>query len=161
VDTLSEKEHNPHGPFAALRRAVPTWEVIRFLIVGGFNTLFSMLLYFGFGILLTRVMPGFSQVWIADLALVCSTPIAITISFLGFKHFVFRTKGHYLREWIRTFAVYSVTIPVSLVLVALFTELFLLTSVPHKDAKFLAGIANSAIIAVYSYFGHKKFSFKR
>jgi putative flippase GtrA len=151
VDTLSEKEHNPHGPFAALRRAVPTWEVIRFLIVGGFNTLFSMLLYFGFGILLTRVMPGFSQVWIADLALVCSTPIAITISFLGFKHFVFRTKGHYL----------SVTIPVSLVLVALFTELFLLTSVPHKDAKFLAGIANSAIIAVYSYFGHKKFSFKR
>lgn len=162
--TTSEPEAStaqPHGPFAALRRRLPTGEVIRFLMVGGCNTLFSYLLYAGFGALFTHMFPRLSQVWVADAALVCSTPISITFSFLGFKHFVFKTRGNYLKEWLRCFAVYSGAVPASLIIIAVATKLFLLTSIEPKYAKYLAGIVNSAIIASYSYFAHKKFSFKR
>jgi putative flippase GtrA len=158
---IDTPEANPHGLFAAIRRMLPKGEVIRFLIVGGCNTLFSYALYAGFGMLYTHLFPNLSQVWVADAALVCSTPISITFSFLGFKHFVFKTKGNYLKEWLRCFAVYSVTVPASLVIVAVATKLFLLTPIPPAYAKYLAGIVNSAIIASYSYFAHKKFSFKR
>ena len=33
--------------------------------------------------------------------------IAITVAFLGYKWFVFRTRGNYLVEWIRCFGVYG------------------------------------------------------
>jgi putative flippase GtrA len=154
-------EVEPRGPFTALRRMLPKGEVIRFLMVGGCNTLFSYLLYAGFGALFTHLLPRLSQVWIADVALVCSTPVAITFSFLGLKHFVFRTRGNYLKEWLKCFAVYSVTVPASLVIIGVATKLFLLTPIEPKFAKYLAGIVNSGTIASYSYFAHKKFSFKR
>jgi putative flippase GtrA len=154
-------EPNPHGPFAAMRRMLPKAEVIRFLMVGACNTLFSYLLYAGFGALFTHLFPRLNQVWVADAAMICSTPLSITFSFLGFKHFVFKTRGNYVKEWLRCFAVYSATIPASLIIIALATKMFLLTPIPPTLAKYPAGIVNSVIIASYSYFAHKKFSFKR
>jgi putative flippase GtrA len=41
------------------------------------------------------------------LASLLSNLIAITVAFLGHKGFVFKTKGNYLKEWIRCVAVYS------------------------------------------------------
>jgi putative flippase GtrA len=154
-------ERDPHGPFAALRRMLPKGEVIRFLIVGCCNTLFSILLQAGFGALFTRLYPHASQSWIAIAAVVCAVPFGVTFSFLGFKHFVFRTKGNYLAEWIRCFAVYSPTIPAAILIVGVATKLFELTPLPRPWAKDAAFVVNSGIIAVYSYLGHKKFSFRR
>jgi putative flippase GtrA len=161
VDPMDKPEADPHGPFATMRRMLPKGEVIRFLMVGGCNTMLSYMLYAGFGALFTKLFPHLSQVWVADAAMIVSTPISITISFLGFKHFVFRTKGNYLKEWLRCFAVYSATVPASLVIIGIATKMFLLTPIPPHFAKYLAGIVNSGIIASYSYFAHKKFSFKR
>jgi putative flippase GtrA len=164
LDTLTptaQPTPAPHGPFAAMRRMLPKGEVIRFLMVGGCNTVFSYALYMGFGALFTHLFPRLSQVWIADAAMICSLPIGITLSVLGFKHFVFKTKGNYRKEWLRAFAVYSATIPASLVILAVATKLFLLTPMPPTYAKYAAGIVNNGILAIYSYFAHKKFSFKR
>ena len=151
----------PHGPFAALRRVLPTGEVIRFLLVGGFNTFFSLALYsacvHGFSLLL----PTHGKPLIADIASIVSKPVAITVAFLGYKHFVFRTKGNYIKEWLRCFAVYGVSTPVELVILPVATKLFLLPSITHVYAPYLAGIVNAVVIATYSYFAHKKFSFKR
>src|ERR1019366_10351747 len=47
-----------HGPFAALRRALPSGDVIRFLMVGVFNTAFSLALYSAFVILFSRLLPS-------------------------------------------------------------------------------------------------------
>jgi len=154
-------EADPHGPFAALRRIMPKGEVVRFLIVGACNTLFSILLQAAFGALFTRLYPHAIQSWIAIAAVLCATPFGVTFSFLGFKHFVFRTKGNYLKEWIRCFAVYGPTIPAAIFIVGIATRLFEMTPLPHPFAKDAAFVTNSAIIAVYSYLGHKKFSFKR
>ena len=144
-----------------MRRFLPGGEAIRFLIVGVGNTVISLLLLWTFEAFFTRLFPRLNPVWIADLSQICSTPIAITFSFLGFKHFVFKTKGNYIKEWLRCFAVYSVTIPAALIIIALATKLFLLTPLPPQYVKYPAGIMNAGILAIYSYFGHKKFSFKR
>ncbi len=151
----------PHGPFAAMRRMLPAGEVIRFLLVGGFNTAFSLALYSGFVVLLGHLLPRTGKPLIADFAFTLSTPIAITVAFLCYKHFVFRTKGNYLKEWLRCFAVYSVSFPMGLVIVPTATNLFQRAPLTHPYAPFLAGLVNSVCIACYSYFAHKKFSFKR
>ena len=154
-------EVNPHGPFAALRRMLPKGEVIRFLMVGGCNTAFSIVLQAVFGALFTWLYPHASQSWIAIAAVLVATPFGVTFSFLGFKHFVFRTKGNYFKEWVRCFAVYGPTIPAAILIVGVATKLYEATSLPHQSAKDAAFVTNSAIIAVYSYLGHKKFSFRR
>src|ERR1700733_10232634 len=66
-----------HGPFAALRRVLPSGEVIRFLMVGGFNTVFSLGLYSGFVLLFGHLMPHSDKPFIALLAYAASTPINI------------------------------------------------------------------------------------
>src|SRR5580692_2679938 len=83
-----------HGPFAAIRRALPGAEVIRFLMVGAFNTASSLALYSGLVILFGQLLPHHGKPLIADIAFVVSTPIGITVAFLCYKHFVFRTKGN-------------------------------------------------------------------
>jgi putative flippase GtrA len=150
-----------HGPFAAMRRVLPSGEVIRFLMVGGFNTAFSLALYSGFVLLFGHLLPRSGKPLIADIAFVLSTPVGITVAFLCYKHFVFRTHGNYLKEWLRCFAVYSVSFPMGLVILPTATHFFQDLTLTHPYAPFLAGIVNSILIACYSYFAHKKFSFKR
>ena len=157
----TQPEVNAQGPFAALRRVMPHGEVIRFLIVGGCNTALSIVLQAFFGMILAHIYPHAVQSWIAIAAVVAATPFGVTISFLGFKHFVFRTKGNYLKEWIRCFAVYGPTIPAAILIVGVATRLYEMTALPHHLAKDAAFVTNSALISVYSYLGHKKFSFKR
>ena len=140
---------------------LPKGEVIRFLIVGCCNTAFSILLQAAFGALFARLYPHAVQSWIAIAAVICAVPFGVTFSFFGFKHFVFRTKGNYLKEWIRCFAVYSPTIPAAVLIVGVATKLFELTPLPKPLCKDAAFVVNSALIAVYSYLGHKRFSFKR
>jgi putative flippase GtrA len=173
VDTLSQTtspttdppvpdapESNPHGLFVALRRVFPTGEVIRFLLVGGFNTGFSLVLYNVFVHIARHFLRN--EILVADAAQILSMPIAITVAFLGYKWFVFRTKDNYLVEWLRCFAVYGVGFPLSiLVVLPAATELFLSFHITRPYAANLAGIVNSLVIACYSYFAHKKFSFKR
>ena len=163
--SLLEDETPPdpsaHGPFAALRRVLPSGEVIRFLLVGGSNTLISLGLYSGFVILFGFLLPHHGKPLIADIAQITSKPLAITIAFLCYKHFVFRTKGNYLKEWLKCFAVYGISTPAELIILPLATKAFLLPTLTHPYAPFLAGIVNSVVIACYSYFAHKKFSFKR
>ncbi len=149
------------GPFAAIRRVLPSGEVIRFLMVGGFNTAFSLALYSGFVLLFSRMLPNRGKPLIADIAFALATPLSITVAFLCYKHFVFRTKGNYIQEWLRCFAVYSVSFPMGLVILPTATHVFQRIVLTHAYAPFLAGLVNSVCIACYSYFAHKKFSFKR
>jgi putative flippase GtrA len=152
---------HPNGPFASLRRALPSGEVIRFLLVGGFNTVFA----FGLGMLLVHpleaLFPKLPLQMVPFTAVVLTAPITITEAFLGYKWFVFKTKGNYFNEWRKCFAVYSISIPAPLVLLPFITNLLLHVSLTRPYASPLAFIANAGMIACFSYFAHKKFSFKR
>jgi len=140
---------------------VPTGEVVRFLLVGASNTVFSYALYAGCVIAYSHLFPNLGKPIIVDLASLTSKPVGITVAFLGYKHFVFRTNGNYLKEWLRCFAVYGVSTPVELLILPLATKGFLLFTLTRIYAPYLAGVVNSVVIASYSYFAHKKFSFKR
>ena len=161
LDDETPPDPKAHGPFAALRRVLPSGEVIRFLLVGASNTLVSLVLYSGAVLLFSHLLPHHGKPLIADIASITSKPISITVAFLCYKHFVFRTKGNYLKEWMKCFAVYGVSTPAELVILPVATKIFLFPSLTHPYAPFLAGIVNAVIIACYSYFAHKKFSFKR
>jgi putative flippase GtrA len=158
-----EMPPNPraHGPFASIRRVLPSIEVIRFLMVGVSNTIFSLGLYSACVILYGHLMPHLSKPLIVDIASITSKPICITVAFLCYKHFVFRTHGSYIKEWLRCFAVYGVSIPAELIILPIATSIFLHVHPLRSYAPFLAGLVNSIFIALYSYFAHKKFSFKR
>ena len=145
-----------------MRRVLPSGEVVRFLLVGGFNTAFSLALSSGFVLLFGHLFPRLGKPVIVDFAFAISTPLSITIAFLCYKHFVFRTKGNYLKEWLRCFAVYSVSVPMGLAILPAATLLFhRIKTLPPNAPPILALIVNSVLIACYSYFAHKKFSFKR
>ncbi len=154
-------EPTPHGPFAALRNALPAAEVMLFLLVGGFNTAFSIALAYVFIYPVEFLFPGLPLAADTTIANYAALPISITVAFLGYKWFVFRTHGNYFKEWLKVFAVYGVSLPFPFIIIPLATTLFLHFSMPHKLASLLALIVNSGAIACYSYFAHKKFSFKR
>ena len=68
-----------------------TQQIVRYLIAGGFNTVFGYGLFAVFNWLFSRRIP-YSYL----LASLLSNLIAITVAFLAYKWFVFRTRGNYL-----------------------------------------------------------------
>src|SRR5260370_28884438 len=150
----------PHGLFASLRKLLPPAQVIRYLLVGVWNTVFAYLLYSGFVFLYGRFLPHRYLPLTVVIASASAKPIGITMSFLCYKHFVFRTHGNYLREWFRCFAVYGVGMLPELIALPILTQLFLRFTLTHGPAPYLAGAVITVFTATLSYFGHKKFSFR-
>jgi putative flippase GtrA len=186
----------PQDPFIPRRRLqrvvnlFPAGQFVHYLCVGVFNTVFG---YIVFAVLLTSlnaVLPARLLYLTVVLASVLSTPINITVAYFGYKFFVFRTKGNYLREWLKCFAVYGVGMIPGLVALSALTRLLQtqihryagslhmylaalerhlsghpLTFLQHiATGKAMAGyIAGAVVIGVstiYSFVGHKKVTFR-
>lgn len=128
---------------------------LQYLIVGGVNTLFG---YGCFAILQWGLTDHLAYAYL--LASPLASLISITFSFLGFKHFVFKTKGNYLREWVRCLVVYSGNIAIGLLcLPPLVVGLTRLTSV-QKGAPYLAQGMLLILGVGWSYVGHSRYSFR-
>src|ERR1700677_2305441 len=82
---------------------IPPEQFLRYLLLSGWNTRFGYVCFF----LMNRWLSGFVKWYPYIVAGLCSSLISISVAFLGYKWFVFRTKGNYLREWLRTLTVYS------------------------------------------------------
>lgn len=186
----------PQDPFLPKRRLqrlvnqFPGGQFFRYLLVGGFNTLFG---YCTFVLTLAFLGDAVPQRFLylsAPLASIISTPFNITVAYFGYKLFVFRTKGNHLMEWLKCFAVYGTGMIPGLIALGGLTRL--LQSELHQHAatlhlhlnaieahlsgepllilqhvahgKSIAGnIAGAIVIAlstVYSFVGHKKVTFK-
>jgi putative flippase GtrA len=184
---------DPFLPTGRLQRIVarfPGGQFFRYLLVGVFNTVFG---YLSFAVILTLLNHSIPQRFLylsVIAASLISSPINITVAYFGYKFFVFRTSGNYLREWLKCFAVYGTgQIPGLLALSGL-TKL--LQSAIHSHAatlrpwltalegylggslrhavetnatgKNMAGYIAGAIVigvsTIYSFVGHKKVTFK-
>ncbi len=87
--------------------------------------------------------------------------IAITVAFLIYKWFVFRTQGRYLLEWLRCISVYGSSMLITLGgLAVLVPALHRILHHPNR-APYFAGAIMAAVTVVMSFFGHKHFSFRR
>jgi putative flippase GtrA len=168
----------------------PAGQLLRYLCVGSFNTLFGYVTYVTMLTLLNDMMPAKYLSLTVVLASAIVTPVNITVAFLGYKYLVFRTKGNFLREWMKCFAVYGVGWIPGLISLSAFTGilqgLFHHYSVPlHAllatveshlsgaplrwlqhvaNGKAAAGYVSGALLiffaTVYSFMGHKHVTFK-
>ena len=134
---------------------VPSGQIGRYLIVGIWNTLFAYGTFAMFTALLNGYMP-FSYV----VASLISSLLNITVSFLGYKWFVFKTKGNYLREWFKCLMVYSVSIAFGIVLLPPLVLIVAYVTQQPKAAPYIAGAILTFFNVIISFVGHKKFSFR-
>ncbi|MGA9901419.1 MAG: GtrA family protein [Terriglobales bacterium] len=139
----------------SLTQHIPPGQFGRYLLVGAWNTLFG---YGSYAFFTATLSPMIPHSYIA--ASVISSLLNISVSFFGYKWFVFKTKGNYLREWIRCVGVYSggilfgvLTLPLLVVVIRRNTRFV-------TQAPYIAGAILTAFMVVYSFFGHKKFSFR-
>jgi putative flippase GtrA len=140
---------------ATFARHLPPVQFGRYLLVGAGNTLFGFGCYAALTAILTPHIP---HAYILAAAL--SNLFNITFSYLTYKWFIFRTRGNYVREWMRCVAVYSgasllavLVLPVIVFLIRHLTPLY-------ASAPYLAGAMVAAATAIASFTGHKNFTFR-
>ena len=136
-------KHMPPGQFA------------RYLMVGVWNTVFGYSLYALFTAMLTPRL-RFAYLY----ASVFSNLIAITVAYLGYKFFVFKTQGNYVVEWFRCILVYGSGILPGLVLLPLLVGGLHYGFHLDRSAPYIAGGLWTGLTVLYSFFGHKHFSFR-
>ena len=123
------------------------YEVLAYLAVGGWNTLFGIGLY----ALVYRLFGG--RVHYLLLAVPVNIA-AVTNAFLCYKLFVFRTKGNWLQEYVKCWCVYGGGTLAGMALLWFFAGAL------HMDPVY-ANILATVVVVAASYFGHKYFSFAR
>ncbi len=119
---------------------------VRYLIAGGWNTLFGYGVYAGL-LYLFHALDHYMVV------AVVGNVLAITMAYTTHKLFVFRTKGNVIREYFKFYGVYGVTTVLGLIALPLCVEVLGMS--PYVAPLFTIG----GTVAV-SYLGHKHFSFK-
>ena len=140
---------------ARLTSHIPPGQFLRYLVVGGWNTLFGYSTYALFTALLTpRLRFGYMY------AAVFSNLISITVAYFGYKFFVFKTQGNYLVEWLRCLLVYGSGMLPGLVLLPLLVEGLHYWFHLQRSGPYVAGALIMGLTVIYSFFGHKHFSFR-
>jgi putative flippase GtrA len=135
-------------------RHIPPALFGRYILVGIWNTFFGYALYATLTALLTAHVP---HAYI--LASLVASVINITVAFLGYKWFIFKTRGNYLREWIRCAAVYSGGILLGIVLLPIFVFVIRYFTRFDSAAPYLAGAILTIVNVVAGFMGHKNFTF--
>ena len=141
--------------YLRLLRHIPPEQLIRYLVVGFWNTAFGYGSYAAFTLLLAKSMPHSYLP-----AFFLSSLLNITVSFLGYKWLVFKTTGNYLKEWLRCIAVYSGSALLSLAGLPVLVFLIRLWGY-DRAAPYLAGAILTGIGVITSFIGHKHISFRR
>lgn len=136
-------------------------EKLRFLLVGGFNTAISFLIYYGF----LYVTHGKEQ-----LSLFLMNLININISITTMRYYVFRSKGNFWKEYSKAFSSYIVLYFINMGLLAFFVHIIHLAEILPENSfllqipnlnKAVAQICCVTIITIITFFVHKYFSFRK
>jgi len=184
---------DPFIPKTQLQRLVnlfPAGQFLRYLGVGIFNTIFGYICFVVVLTMLNAILPAHLLYLTVVLASILSTPLNITVAYFGYKFLVFRTKGNYLGEWLKCFAVYGTGMIPGLVALSALTRalqsmihghaaslhVFLNTVERHLSghtltllqhiatgramAGYIAGAIVVGVSTIYSFVGHKKVTFR-
>ena len=122
---------------------------VRFLAVGVTNTVVGYLVFSAFTLWV------FADVYLGYLlSLALSYVVGITLAFVLYRRFVFPVRGHLLRDFARFVSVYLVAIGINAASLPLLVEF---VRVPPLCAQLMILVVTTLL----SFFGHKKFSFRR
>jgi putative flippase GtrA len=129
------------------RRGLATENVkLRFLVVGGLNTCFGLLIF----PLLMWLMTPWHVPYMAPL--VISHPIAIVFSFLTTKFITFRSKGRYLSEFSKFGTFYVLNFILNIAALPALVEFAGMHPIP-------AQLMFASLVIVTSYFWHSRITF--
>ena len=122
-------------------------EKVCYLMAGGFNTLVG----YSIGVGLYKALgSNLSIVWIG----VISNILSITVSFLSYKTLVFKTKGMWLTEYMKSYIVYGGIAVIGIFCLWVFVD-------KMKISIWLAQALIIAMTVIISYVGHSRFTFRR
>ena len=136
---------------------IPPGQFLRYLLVGGWNTVFAYACFFLMNKWLSTVIKEYPYI-VAGLA---SSLVNVTVAFLGYKWFVFRTRGNYFSEWVCTLTIYGGSILISTLALAPLVGLIRHTTPYQTQAPYIAGAVVSGFTVIASFFGHRHFSFRK
>jgi putative flippase GtrA len=118
----------------------------RYILVGTFNT--------AFGYVLSILVYHFLQKYLSIISIgIIINVISITVAFLGYKFFVFKSSDCWLYEYLRCYITYGFTAILGIGLIWLFVGFW----------GWVFWFSQGLIIvlsAVISYFMHREFTFK-
>ena len=118
---------------------------ISYLLTGLWNTVF------GYTLSLVLYNSLHSFIHILAISLITNV-ICISMSFVTYKIFVFKTKDNWLLEYIRCYIIYG--------LISLVSAVIIWISVGFLKSPFwIAQALLIPIMILFSYIGHKKFTF--
>ena len=122
-------------------------EKIRFLLVGGINTVLGLLLFY--------LVQFFIGKYITYIGSLLTTHLMVsTIGFILYRKYVFKVTGNLLVDFFRFQSVYSVSLISNLVILPVLVSGF------HWNV-YVAQTLTIAAVTVVSFLGHKLFSFQR
>lgn len=119
----------------------------RYLLVGGYNTAFG---YGVFALLWWQLNQELHYI----VLLTISHVLAVTNAYLGYRHFVFKTKGRWLKEYLRFNVVYLGSFVFNLISLPFVIEHF-------KIHPLVAQAIILSFTVVISYVVHKRVTFKK
>lgn len=122
---------------------------VRFLIVGATNTAIGYAIYSVLTIWVFSAVP-FGYL----LSLAVSYAIAIVVAFVLYRRFVFIVEGHIVRDFLRFVSVYLTAIAFNAIALPVLVEF---AHIPPVIAQAIVLV----VTTLFSYFGHKLFSFHR
>jgi putative flippase GtrA len=165
-------------PKIGLCHLLPSRQFMRYLLVGVWYTAFGYITYAALTWVFSRHV-AFGYLYAAFL----SNFIAISVAFLGYKWFVFKTYGNYLREWLRCFVVYGAAALPSLLLLPVVVNALIYIFHVSPDGKvghaapfqltaeylrttfltapYIAGAILTAGTVIFSFFGHRHITFRK
>ncbi|MGZ4825403.1 MAG: GtrA family protein [Terriglobales bacterium] len=129
-------------------------QLIRYLVVGVCNTVFGYGCYALFTVLLSPLI-AYGYV----LASVLANLLSITFAFFGYKWFVFKTEGDYLKEWLRCLGVYAGSMVMSAAALPFVVAVVRRQTGPDHSAPYIAGAIVLVFSILFSFFGHRHISF--
>lgn len=135
-------------------------ESVRFLVIGGLNTLFGIADSLVMVKLMLLIVPTHPKT-MGTVAIGLSSMINIGVSFLTYKWFVFRTKGNYLKEYLRSLLIYLPNLAVSTLALAPLATV-LRRWIGRESTAVYAAIGIIVIAGIiFSFFGHKNVTFRQ
>jgi putative flippase GtrA len=127
---------------------------IIYLLIGGVNTLVGYGSFAALNWTLTGRLP-----YAYMFANAFANVIAISVAFIGYKAFVFRTRGNWWAEYLRCWVVYGATALLGLALLPVLVALARLILSDGAWAPYVAQAVLIPVAVLTSYAGHGRFSF--
>jgi len=137
-----------------IHKSPRTLTLVRYLAVGACNTIFGYGCFAVFTFLLT---PLLSYGYVA--ASILANLVSITFAFFGYKWFVFKTKGNYLKEWISCVGVYAGGMILSAAALPFVVGIIRRQPGHDRSAPYIAGAIVLVFSIAFSFFGHRHISF--